>query len=323
MSAKVSKKPAVQPLRERRSSVPGKVSVRVPATSANLGCLFDCAALALNLYLDLHVTPRDDAAITVRYEGETPERVPTDETNLIARTLRDTLESWHKSRGFDLEIKNQIPVGAGLGSSAAAVVGALAAGHWLADTQLFDEDLVSLATRLDGHPDNVAAAWHGGFTVAVQQGERVQAYSCPVPEGLELVLIVPNYPVPTEQARAVLPPNYSRADAVHNLQRAAVVAAQIFSGKIDFHPWFFDDRWHQPYRAHLLPGLSEVLTYSHHDLMGLCVSGAGPALLALARRDGAAIGEAIRQILAQKGVEAQTMILAPDNRGAKGWSLPA
>ncbi len=303
--------------------IPSKISVRVPATSANLGCLFDCAALALSLYLDFHVTPRNDATISVRYDGVTPERVTTDETNLIVRTIRDTLQGWGRSRGFDLEIKNEIPVGVGLGSSAAAVVGALAACHWLADTPLFDEDLISLATRLDGHPDNVAAAWHGGFTVAMQQGEHVRAFSCPVPEDLELVLIVPNYPFPTEQARAILPAQYSRADAVHNLQRAVVVAAQIFSGKMDFHPEFFDDRWHQPYRAPLLPGLCEVLRYSHHDLMGLCVSGAGPALLALARRDGAAIGEAIRQILAQKGVEAQSMILAPDNRGAKGWSLPA
>lgn len=303
--------------------MPPRISVRVPATSANLGCAFDCAALALSLYLDIHVTPRCDGAVTIRYRGVTPERVPADETNLIARTMRDTLGSWNKARSFDLEIDNQIPVGVGLGSSAAAIVGSLAACHWLADTALSDEELISLATRLEGHPDNVAAAWHGGFTVAVEQGERVLAYSCPVPESLQLVVVVPDYAVATEEARAVLPAQYSRVDAIHNLQRAAVLAAQLFSGKPDLHRSFFDDRWHQPHRASLVPGLSDVLSFTHPDLLGICLSGAGPSILAFIRGDGVAVGEAIRQTLEQKGVQAQPYLLAADNQGAKGWSLPA
>ena len=301
----------------------GWISVRVPATCANLGCAFDCAALALSLYLDIHVTPRADRNISVRYRGVTPERIPADETNLIARTIRATLEGWRKPRGFDLEIDNQIPIAVGLGSSAAAIVGSLAVCHWLADTTLFDEQLISLAARLEGHPDNVAAAWHGGFTVSVQQGARVLAFTCPVPETLKLVVVIPDYAVPTEKAREVLPAQYSRADAVHNLQRAAVLAAQLFSGKAEFHRAFFDDRWHQPYRASLMPGLSEVLKFSHPDLLGLCLSGAGPAILAFAHGDARAVGEAIRDLLAQQGVQAQPHLLAADNLGAKGWSLPA
>jgi homoserine kinase len=301
----------------------GWISVRVPATCANLGCAFDCAALALCLYLDIHVTPRADRNISVRYRGVTPERIPADETNLIARTIRATLEGWRKPRGFDLEIDNQIPIAVGLGSSAAAIVGSLAVCHWLADTTLFDEQLISLAARLEGHPDNVAAAWHGGFTVSVQQGARVLAFTCPVPETLKLVVVIPDYTVPTEKAREVLPAQYSRADAVHNLQRAAVLAAQLFSGKAEFHRAFFDDRWHQPYRASLMPGLSEVLKFTHPDLLGLCLSGAGPAILAFAHGDARAVGEAIRDLLAQQGVQAQPYLLAADNLGAKGWSLPA
>jgi homoserine kinase len=297
--------------------------VRVPATSANLGCAFDSAALALGLFLDIHVTPRADKSVTVQYHGVTPERVPADESNLVARTIRQTLESWNKRKGFDLEIENQIPIGVGLGSSAAAIVGAIAACHWLADTTLFDEQLISLATKLEGHPDNVAAAWHGGFTISLQSGERVLAYSCPVPDTLKLVLVIPDYAMPTEKAREVLPQQYCRADSVHNLQRAVALAAQFFSGKADFHRSFFDDRWHQPHRAPLIPGLPDVLGLRHPDLLGVCLSGAGPSVLALARGAAEEIGEAIRSTLAQHNIRSTPHILAADNLGAKGWSLPA
>ena len=303
--------------------MPHRISVRAPATSANLGCAFDCAALALGLYLDIHIMPRADLEVTVQYRGATPERVPTDDSNLIARTIRETLATWNKHRGFDLEIDNQIPIGVGLGSSAAAIVGALAACHWLADTTLFDEQLISLATRIEGHPDNVAAAWHGGFTVSIQEGQRVLAYTCPVPDTLKLVLVIPNYAMPTGKAREVLPKQYSRADSVHNLQRAVALAAQMFSGKADFHRAFFDDRWHQPHRAPLIPGLAEVLELQHPELAGICLSGAGPSILALVRGAAEEIGEAIQSILAQHNIQSQPHVLAADNRGAKGWSLPA
>jgi homoserine kinase len=297
-----------------------RISVRVPATSANLGCLFDCAALALSLYLDLHLTPRQDRTVNIRYSGATPERVPTDDSNLIVRTIRDFFASRHEPQGFDLDIQNQIPVGVGLGSSAAAIVGALAASYRLAGGSPSDDDLVSLASRHDGHPDNVAAAWHGGFTVTAQQGDTVHAYSCGFPEAITIALVVPYYPLATEKARAVLPSHYSRADAVHNLQRAAVLAARIFSGQTLLQPTFFDDRWHQPYRASLVPGLTEALRFTHPDLLGVCLSGAGPSILDFARKDGATIGEALRRLLLSKGIEAQPFILTPDNRGAKGWT---
>jgi homoserine kinase len=158
--------------------------------------------------------------------------------------------------------------------------------------------------------------------VAVNEGERVLAYSCPVPEDLQLVLVVPNYALATKEARAVLPSQYSRADAIYNLQRATVLAAQFFSGKTDFHVGFFDDRWHQPYRAALVPGLAEVLSTKHPDVLGICLSGAGPSILAFVRANAATVGELIRQTLTHRGVEAQPYVLAADNRGAKGWSLP-
>jgi homoserine kinase len=302
--------------------MPQRISVRVPATSANLGCLFDCAAVALGLHLDIHVSPRADSDVTVKYQGVNPDRIPTDETNLIVRTMRDTLHGCGKRRGFDLEIENQIPVGVGLGASAAAIVGGLAACHWLADKVFFDEQLISLATRLEGHPDNVATAWLGGFTLSVQVGDKVVSRSCPVPEMLHLVLVVPDYPLSTGAARQALPESYSRSDAVHNMQRAAMVAASFFSRTPELHQFLFEDRWHQRYRAPLIPGLSEVLSLKLPGLLGVCLSGAGPSILAFTRSNSSEIGEAICQTLKQQGVSSQVLLLSPDNKGAKGWNLP-
>jgi homoserine kinase len=271
-----------------------RVSVRVPATCANLGCLFDCGAIALSLYANIHAALRVDDEIVVRYSGIHGERVRPGPKNLIARTLQETLRSWGKTRGFELEIENQIPVGVGVGSSAAAIVGALAAAHVLADRAMFDEELVSVAAQREGHPDNVAAAWHG----------------------------VPDYALPTEEARKVLPGQYSRPDAIHNLQRAAMLTAQLFSGRAELHRAFFDDRWHQSYRSPLVPGLSEVLALEHPDLLGVCLSGSGPSILAFARQNSGTIGELIQNTLAKKQVRVRIYVLAADNRGAKGWSLP-
>ena len=300
--------------------MPQRGSVRVPATSANLGCAFDCAALALSLYLDVHVTRRSDLDVSVHYQGVNPDRIPSDESNLIAASMKQILQRWGKDYGFDLEINNQIPVGVGLGSSAAAIVGAIAAAHWLTERALYDDEMVSLATEIEGHPDNVAAAWHGGFTVAIEENQHVTAYSSPVPDLFQLALVIPDYALPTEKARAALPAQYLRAD--HNLQRAAVLAAQMFSGKVDFCSTLFEDRLHQPYRAPLMPGLSEVLEMKHPKLMGVCLSGAGPSILAFTKGNAPDVGDAICKIFQEKGVEAQYSVLAPDNRGAKGWSLP-
>lgn len=276
----------------------------------------------MSLYLKIHVTSRNDGAATVRYNGVDSERIPTDNTNLIAHTISETLAAWHVKRGFDLEIENRIPVAVGLGSSAAAIVGAVAACGWLADKPLSDEELLSLATRIEGHPDNVAAAWHGGFTVAMEQQGRVMAYSCPVPDSIHLVVVVPDYPLPTEKARSVLPAQYSRGDAVYNLQRASMLAAEFFSGRAELNLSLFDDRWHQQYRAPLVPGLTKVLQLRHPDLVGVCLSGAGPSVLAFARGNTQAIGQLVQQTLREEGVESRVYSLAADNLGAKGWCLP-
>jgi homoserine kinase len=149
------------------------------------------------------------------------------------------------------------------------------------------------------------------------------ACSCPVPDAIQLVLVIPDYALPTGKARSVLPGQYSRADAIHNLQRTAMLVAEFFSGRAELNGRLFDDRWHQVYRSPLVPGLSRALELSHPDLLGICLSGAGPSILALVRGGAVQeIGGTIQGALRQEGVESQVQTLAADNQGAKGWCFP-
>ena len=296
-----------------------RLRVRVPATSANLGCGFDCVALALSLYLDTEISPRNDKKITVRYSGPTPDRVPQDGSNLIAQVIQDELTRQGKSQGFDLTIENQIPIGVGLGSSAAAIVAGLALSSRLAGREIEESELVRRAVEREGHPDNVAAAWHGGFVLAVSREGGIFTRSVPIPENLQLVLVIPDRVLPTEEARRILPEKLTRADAVHNLQRATALAAEFFSGKPQLESFLFDDRWHQPYRARLVPGLDDALALRHPDLAGVCLSGAGSSVLAFTRARTEEIAKRLAACFEKLDIRTDTRILAADNRGARGW----
>ena len=293
----------------------------VPATSANLGCGFDCAALALSLYMKVRGRLGPEPGFRCRYRGPHSERIPSDDSNLVARAARLASErAGADVRGGEIEIENEIPVAAGLGSSAAAIVAGilLAARHlgWLPDP----ESVVELASEIEGHPDNVAAAFHGGLVVAAQEpGERVRVARAALPENLELVAIVPDIELPTERARAVLPASYPRGDAIHNLQRVALLVATCFSGEYRLDPELFRDRLHQPYRAALVPGLEACLELRHPDLLGVFLSGAGSSVLAIARGSGEEIGERLAAEFRRQGVGARALRLKPENRGARNF----
>lgn len=290
----------------------------VPATSANLGCGFDCAALAVSLHLRLRGRLGAKPGFRASYRGPHAERIPLDDANLVARAACLAGEAaGAKIRGGEIEIESEIPVAAGLGSSAAAIVGGilLAARHLGEPPEA--EAVVELATRIEGHPDNVAAAYHGGLVVAAQEaGGRVRVARAALPEDLALVAVVPDFELPTERARSVLPPSYSRADAVHNLQWFALLVATCFSGKFQLDPELFADRLHQPYRAPLVPGLEACFAFRHPGLLGIFLSGAGSSVLAIARGSAAEIGERLASEFTRHGIRAQVFALKPENRGA-------
>lgn len=295
--------------------------VTVPASSANLGCAFDCAALALNLTMVVEATRLEEPGLEVFYRGPQGAFVPADDTNLVVRGI-SRLAAWAAIPvpGLRLQIESEIPVGVGLGSSAAAIVAGLLIGAQLAPGRPDDATLIGLAAELEGHPDNVGAAYLGGLVVTASTGGQgpVLSRKAEVPVELDFIAVVPEAAMPTSQSRAVLPDSFSRQDAVHNQQRTALLVASAFSGEFSFEPEFFADRWHQPQRAALIPGLAECLGLRHPDLLGVVLSGAGSAVLAVARRAAPEIGEQLVERFRSRGVGARAILLKADNAGAKG-----
>jgi homoserine kinase len=296
------------------------VNASAPASSANLGCAFDCAALALNLRLRARVILRDSAGFTVKYSGSNPERVPCDATNLVVEGIvRFASAHGVNISGGEVEIESEIPVGVGLGSSAAAIVCGLFLGAALLGVEPNREEILTLAAKMEGHPDNAAAACHGGLVFAAQDSEtgRVLFARTTLPSDLRLLAIIPSTATFTHAARAVLPSEYSRADVVHNMQRASLLAAMCFSGAGRLEQELFRDRMHQPYRAPNVPGLAECLNVKHPDLLGVCMSGSGSAALAFVRRNEIEIGNLLAKSFADRGAAPKVISLRPEPLGTQ------
>jgi homoserine kinase len=237
--------------------------VRVPASSANLGPGFDVLAAALAMHLELEVTETGMFAVHTELD------VPRDRSNLVVRAF----EHLHCADAFEFRISTQIPMSGGLGSSAAAIVAGLTAADHLFE---LDADVPALAAELEGHPDNVAAAVHGGIVIC--DGPRVHRLD--PPEGLEALVVVPDRPVLTETARAALPDLVPIADAVFNVAHAAILTAGLATENWELISAGLDDRLHQPRRAHLYPRSAALLERAPElGALGATISGAGPTVL--------------------------------------------
>ncbi len=237
--------------------------VRVPASTANLGPGFDVLAAALSLHLDVEVLETGSFAVITELE------VPRDRTNLLVRAF----ERLHPADDFEFRISSKIPLTGGLGSSAAAIVaGLLAADHIFE----LDADVLSLAVELEGHPDNVAAALHGGFVIC--DGATAHRFEAPI--GLEAILVVPDEAVETEAARAALPAQPALGEVIFNLAHVAMLVRGLSMPDWDLVAAGLDDRLHQPHRARLYPRSAALLEEARSlGALGATISGAGPAVL--------------------------------------------
>jgi homoserine kinase len=257
------------------------VHVRVPGSSANLGPGFDALALALGLYVDVAAEPRKSAA-RVRLSGPHSAGLPEDDSNLVWRAF---LHAFAKARrtppDLELHVHNDIPLGRGLGSSGAAAVAGIALANATGSLGLSPLDVLMLAVEVEGHPDNVAASALGGLAiVAPNAAPPSAAMSLPWPANVGILVAIPEVQLATSRARAALPDAYSRADAVFNLQRATLLVAAVAAHDSAALRTALSDRWHQPYRAPLVPGLSAALELECAGLYGVALSGAGPSIIA-------------------------------------------
>jgi homoserine kinase len=252
----------------------------LPATSANLGPAFDAAALAMDFYIRVEARPADDFSIAAK--GRDQDICGEVENHLILNTYREVLSTaGRKITPLSIRIDNDIPIGKGCGSSAAARLAGIALAVRFGRLKWTDGQIVGEASRREHHPDNASACWMGGLTVARMSGEAEAQVAVVRPKGKwPLLLAIPDQPLSTEEARRVLPAQYSRADAVINVQNSMLLLAAFTQGRPDLLSAALDDRIHQPYRAALcplLPCLQELK--GKGGVLGAVLSGAGPSVL--------------------------------------------
>ncbi len=306
-----------------------KTEIIVPASTSNLGSSFDTCGLALSLYLRIEVESRD-RGFEIIPSGEGAEKLPLDESNLIVRAaLHVARQRRQKLPGALLRVDSQIPLSRGLGSSSAAIIAGISIYEALSGERLSEEDFFDYALHFEGHGDNLAPSTLGGMVVAVvkeyldysgNERRSLVAVKRHWPEEVKIVLCIPEIEMETVKMRAVLPQMITRHDAIYNLQRAALFQAAMAERRFDLINEALRDRLHQPYRAPLTPGLSEVLklndeTDKHQGLLGVAISGAGSALIAFATENCDMIAQEMKARMTACGVRSRAVEVKVDNRG--------
>ncbi len=293
------------------------IKVRVPATSANMGAGFDCLGVALNLYNYVYAEETDNG-LTIEIADNISKFLPRDERNLVYRSMKVLFdEAGYKPKGLHLVLDNSIMVTRGLGSSSAGIVGGLAAANEISGAKLSSDELLNMAAKIEGHPDNVAPALLGGITVNVAEGGKIRYVRADVPDDLRLAAFVPDFILSTRKSRSVLPKGLSVKNAVFNMGRTALLMSSIMTGKYENIRTAVDDRIHQKYRKSLIPNVDDLfdMVYSE-DALGVYLSGAGPAVVALVHADNTRFEKNMKDFLNRNMNNWSLYMLKGDNEGA-------
>ncbi len=293
--------------------------IKVPATSANMGPGFDSIGVALELYNHLWFEEIEQGVeIIVKKEHEI--KIPTDKNNLIYKTMVDFFaETGNVMPGVRLIQKDDIPMVRGLGSSAACIVAGLLAANHMSGCHYSREQLAQIAAKIEGHPDNSNPALFGGMVVGALDHNEMRHVKLDLPKDLVFAIMVPDFPVSTEDSRKVLPDMYTKADAIFNASRAALLVASIYAGDYENLAMAMQDRIHQPYRSQLIPDMDRIFKAAkNYGALASYLSGAGSTLMAVLTEDKA---EVFQQKMAAylKAIpnEWQLTLLKPDTKGAQ------
>ena len=296
-----------------------QVTVRVPATTANLGPAFDCMGMALSIHNEIQVRLGEASEPAVYVNGQGADALPRDESNLVYRAFSRLLDAAGASLPAPvITCRNEIPLERGLGSSAAAIVGGLTAANYLAGNPLSQREILSLAVKLEGHPDNVAPALLGGIQIVAPGMESLVTAPVPLPPDLRVALFIPEVSISTAEARAVMPSEVPLQDALFNVGRTALLVNAFATGRLELLKMATEDRLHQPYRSHLLPAMRLIIAEAMKGgALGAFVSGSGSTVLALCQGREMSVAYEMAEMARKTNVPGRAIITFPSATGVE------
>lgn len=294
-------------------------TVRVPATSANLGPGFDTLGMALDLFLDIEIELSYGMNEVFYLTGgrAQPRNIPAEE--LVIKAMSLIFEKVGREiPPLRVRIHNEIPIGCGLGSSAAAIVAGLSAANFMIGQKYSRHQLMRWGLQMEGHADNIVPAMVGGLTTTMVYEGQVYYQRLAIPEVIKVVAAVPDFVLSTEESRAILPENVNLKDTISNLQRACYLLASIYNGDTRNIHMAMDDMIYQPLRKKMIPGFESVFEMAADaGALGVALSGAGPTIVAFCSGNEAQIGQAMMEAFASHGVDSRVLYLNPSAEGVK------
>jgi len=299
-----------------------KIRVKVPATTANLGPGFDALGLALNLWNEAEFVCTNDSKIVVNVNGEGEKILPSNAENAIAEAALQIYDLvGRQCQGLNIDCLNRVPLSSGMGSSSAAMLTGMLGANALLDNPLTDEEILKLAIETEGHPDNVAPAMLGGLVASIVHEDRVVSMRLPARANhgsIHATIVLPDFDFPTKQARAILPKQVERPDAIYNISRAVLVTEALRTGNLELLGIAMKDSLHQPYRLPLIPGaISALEAGKKAGASAVALSGAGPSLIAFSSKEQAGIGAAMKRAFESAGLSARIFELDTSYEGAE------
>ena len=306
-----------------------KISVKVPATTANIGPGFDCLGMALPLYnvITIEETVLPGTGIEINVLNDDPsanslEHIPMDENSIIYKAVELLNNSIGQTPSeLKITVQSQIPITRGLGSSASVIVGGLIAANELLGKPADEVALLSIATEVEGHPDNVTPAIVGGLVLSSQEDDGTIVYrKLPWPEEWNITVCIPDYELSTSISRSVLPKEVPMEDAVFNAKRLGMFVQAVNTKDSELMRLALQDRLHQPYRMKLVPGLDKITEKLKHEenVLGCVLSGAGPSILIISQKnDVDKINSIVKSVWDELNVKVNIMTLPVENQGAK------